>query len=183
MTPSLGVQRRRFRNGALVYSLAYAVIVAADHVTTLMLEGHGGTEANPLFRSGSGALSDSRALVVFVLLWPVLVSLLHLSWRRAVGGARVPSALEQALIGASPTAAALLPMVVLVSKSFIAFLNLLDVVTPLASLSRLRDVLAVLGVKDPSVAFYLSGVAVLVLALPLARMMARAWVLYLTRAS
>ena len=158
-----------------IYSLIYVAVVAADQASTGLIESQGGSEGNPFFQAMDGSLSTFRAVGVFVILLPVMLGLLEISRRRAVGRSLAQTGWASAVIGRTATSAALLPMTLVVAKALAALTNLADAFTPLASLSRIRNMLKVVGVLDGTVAFFLFGLLILWLSIIVGRPLASAW--------
>ena len=101
---------------ALLYTCAYATAVVADHASSLAAMKAGAVETNVLFQTPGHALAEGRAVIVFLLLWPVMLALLWLADRRGRGLAREPGWLVRQLIGRRAETTALLPIVAIFAK-------------------------------------------------------------------
>ena len=149
----------QFGPTALLYTCAYATAVVADHASSLAAMKAGAVETNVLFQAPGQALAESRAVIVFLLLWPVMLALLWLADRRGRGIARKPGWLVRQLIGRRAETTALFPVVAIFAKLFAAAGNMVIAVYGFSIYTPIRGFLSSAGVSDWNAQSLLCGLA------------------------
>ncbi len=160
---------------AFLYTCAYAMAVVADHASSLAAMKAGAVETNVLFQTPGHALAEGRAVVVFLLLWPVMLGLLWLADRRARGLLWEPGWLVRQLIGHRPETTALLPIVAIFGKLFAAAGNMVIAIYGFSIYTPIRGLLSSANVTDWNAQSLLCGLALLLPAFLIGWLVARWW--------
>lgn len=152
------------------YSLIYLVAVAADHLSTQLAIGQGGSESNPFFRAADGGLLEQPAVIVFVLLWPICLGSLWVGRKRAMSGdTAVEHPLVNGVIGSTAYSAFRAPIGIVLLKIGAAVFNLVDGLLPVSLNRLLRDALEPLGIWSPTVGYVVFAAVILGAAWTLSR--------------
>lgn len=167
---------------AFIYSVAYAAVVAGDHLTTTVVTAGGGTETNPLLRTGIGQLAEGRAMIVMLLLWPVMLGLIALARRRGLAGASAaPHPILRRFVGTTAAGALLLPVGFIFVKGIAALTNLLLIQTGVSAIDVARMLLRPVGLAEPPLDYFLVAFLFLAAATAAARPIAAAWARLMAR--
>lgn len=160
---------------AIVYSVLYALVVAGDHGTTLIVTAAGGSETNPWLRSSLGQLAEGRAILLMLALWPIMLALIALGRRRATASAYRPNPILRQLIGSTAAGALLLPVGFVFVKAIAAATNAALILTGVSAIDVARTLLRPIGLAQPPYDYFLVAIVFLAAATALARPVTVLW--------
>lgn len=175
---------RSFAMLLVMFTVAYVLAVGADHLSTVVNMQQGATEQNFLFRAADGSLNQVLAVLVFIVLYPLFAASVWVGVQRARRGDHALShSLTNSIIGRTARSALLGPIIVILAKSMVALLNLLNPVLPMSTSRLLEAALSPLGLWS-SHANYLVTVSIIVgVAFLIARPIARRLVIEIRESS
>jgi len=168
---------------ALLYSIVYAGAVAADHLSTLLVQSVGGFETNPAFRTNVGELAGDRAILVMVALLPLMLALITLARHRIGRTASKPNLILRRLVGSTPSGPLLLPVAFVFVKVLAALSNVALFYTGVSASDLAGGILEPFGLGDPRFVYLLVAAAFLTLATAAARPVVTAWIGRMSRGS
>lgn len=165
-----------FTTTRVTFTVLYIAVVAADHLTTLLHTSQGGMETNFLFRASDGTLAQKRAVILFVLLWPVLASSVWVGCKRAASGdAAFSHPLWDRFYGRTALSALMLPVVVILAKALVAVLNLVTWATPFSPSRFIKALLLPAGLWSWQLGYLITASIVLLASATIARPLIRRW--------
>ncbi|KQY89816.1 hypothetical protein [Brevundimonas sp. Root1423] len=168
---------------AVLYSVAYAAAASADHFSTLLVQGVGGYETNPVFQTDIGQLASDRAILVMVALLPFMIALVALARHRVGGAASKPGPIVSRLVGSAPSGPLLLPVVFVCVKALAALSNVALFYTGVSASDVGRRILGPVGVNNPEVVHVGVAAAFLAAATATARPVVAVWMRRMSRGS